>query len=84
MRIEARSSIHPIDAVINGLEGFLELEVGEGGMLDLSVAPKGRLDLPVDRLTSGNALYDREMKRRIDAPEIPLDHRGAQGDEAGR
>ncbi len=67
VRIEARSSIHPIDAVINGLEGFLELEVGEGGMLDLSVAPKGRLDLPVDRLTSGNALYDREMKRRIDA-----------------
>ena len=40
MRIEARSSIHPIDAVINGLEGFLEVEVGEGGVLDLSVAPR--------------------------------------------
>ena len=67
VRIAARSSIHPIEAVTNGLEGFFEAEVGADGTLELSVTPKGRLDLPVDRLTSGNALYDREMKRRIDA-----------------
>ncbi len=67
VRIEARSSIHPIEAVTHGLEGFFEAELDEGGLLDLSVPPTGRLELPVDRLTSGNPLYDREMKRRIDA-----------------
>jgi polyisoprenoid-binding protein YceI len=67
VRIAARSSIHPIDAVTKGLGGFFDAKVGDDGTLDLSVAPKGRLDLPVERLTSGNALYDREMKRRIDA-----------------
>lgn len=67
VRIAARSSIHPIDAVTNGLAGFFEAEMGDGGVLDLSVTPKARLDFPVERLTSGNALYDREMKRRIDA-----------------
>jgi len=67
VRIEARSSIHPIEAVTHGLGGFFEAVVGDGGLLDLSVPPKGRLELPVDRLTSGNSLYDREMKRRIDA-----------------
>jgi len=67
VRIEARSSIHPIHAVTYGLEGFFEAEVTDAGRLDLSVPPKGRLDLPVERLSSGNPLYDREMKRRIDA-----------------
>jgi len=66
VRIAARSSIHPIDALTHGLEGFFEAELA-GELLDLSVPPKGRLELPVERLTSGNALYDREMKRRIDA-----------------
>ena len=41
VRIEARSSIHPIDAVTHGLEGFLEAELDEGGVLDLSVAAHG-------------------------------------------
>jgi len=67
VRIAARSSLHPIDAVTHGLEGFFWAELNDGGLLDLSIPPKGRLELPVDRLTSGNSLYDREMKRRIDA-----------------
>jgi polyisoprenoid-binding protein YceI len=67
VRIAARSSLHPIDAVTHGLEGFFEAELDDGGSIDLSVPPTGRLELPVERLTSGNSLYDREMKRRIDA-----------------
>ncbi len=47
VRIEARSSIHPIEAVTHGLEGFFEAELDEGGLLDLSVPPTGRLELPV-------------------------------------
>jgi polyisoprenoid-binding protein YceI len=71
VRIAARSSIHPIDTATAGLEGFFEAEVTADGRLDLSVAPKGRLELPVARLSSGNPLYDGEMKRRIDARRYP-------------
>ena len=67
VKIAARSSLHPIDAVTPGLEGFFEAEVGDDGTIDLSVPARGRLELPVDRLKSGNSLYDREMKRRIEA-----------------
>ena len=34
----------------------------------------GELELAVERLTSGNQLYDRELRRRIDARRYP-DHR---------
>ena len=44
------------------------------GGLDLSLPVQGELALSVDRLTSGNLLYDRELRRRIDA-EVPDHHR---------
>jgi polyisoprenoid-binding protein YceI len=44
--------------------------LADGG-LDLSFPVFGELALSVDRLTSGNALYDRELKRRIDARRFP-------------
>ena len=31
----------------------------------------GELELAVERLTSGNQLYDRELRRRIDARRFP-------------
>ena len=31
----------------------------------------GELELAVERLTSGNQLYDRELRRRIDARRYP-------------
>jgi polyisoprenoid-binding protein YceI len=69
--VRARSSLHPIEAETRGLEGWLEVEVRDGGDLDLGVAPRGHLELPVARLSSKNALYDREMRRRIDARRHP-------------
>lgn len=69
--IDARSSVHPIHAECKGLEGFLELVLSDDGRLDPAGEPKGHLELPVDRLQSGNPLYDREMKRRIDARRYP-------------
>jgi polyisoprenoid-binding protein YceI len=69
--IEARSSLHPIHSETTGLEGFFEGEFIGGGRLNLRVPPEGRLELPVQRLSSGNPLYDREMKRRIDARRFP-------------
>jgi len=71
--IDARSSLHPINTKTDGLVGFLEFSVdGDDGRIDLSGAPpQGRLSLPVERLHSGNALEDRELKRRISARRFP-------------
>ncbi len=71
MQIEARSSLHPINARTNGLEGFVELEVRGGGKVNLAVAPSGRLSLPVGLLQSGNRLEDRELQKRIEARRFP-------------
>src|SRR5579859_6644091 len=70
--VDARSSLHAIHAESAGLEGFVDVEVDGGGRLDLTVAPRGRLELPIDRLSSGNALEDREMRRRVDTRRYPM------------
>jgi polyisoprenoid-binding protein YceI len=69
--IEARSNVHPIRSRTNGLEGFVDLEMGRDGTVDLSAATAARLSLPVNRLSSGNGMEDREMQRRIDARRYP-------------
>ncbi len=69
--IGARSSLHPINTSTDGLVGLLELAVGDDGAIDLSIPVKGRLSFPVERLSSGNPLEDREMRRRIDAKRYP-------------
>ena len=69
--INARSNVHPIHSRTDGLEGYVDLELGPDGVLDLSVKPAARLSLPVRRLSSGNALEDRELQKRIDARRYP-------------
>jgi polyisoprenoid-binding protein YceI len=72
--IRATSSLHPINAETAGLEGWFEADVlnGRGGRrIDLTVTPRARLGLPVAKLSSGNPLYDREMRRRVDARRFP-------------
>ena len=69
--IDARSSLHPIHSETTGLEGWFEADIQGGGRVNPSAAPSARLELPVDRLSSGNPLYDREMRRRIDARKYP-------------
>lgn len=68
--IEARSSLHPIHGEGTGIQGEEELEVTDG-RVDLSAPPKARVELPVERLHSGNALQDMEMRRRIEAQKYP-------------
>ncbi len=68
--IEARSSLHPIHGEATGLTGVIEAEIADG-QLDLNAPPTLRLEVPVAKLTSGNALYDSEMQRRIDARRYP-------------
>ena len=69
--IDARSNLHPIHSTTEGLEGFVELELGPDGEVDLSTKPTGKLSLPVSRLSSGNRMEDREMQKRIEARRYP-------------
>jgi polyisoprenoid-binding protein YceI len=69
--IRARSSLHPIETRTSGLEGYLDLAIGAGGVIDVDAEPEGRLSFPVERLRSGNPLEDRELRRRIDARRHP-------------
>jgi polyisoprenoid-binding protein YceI len=69
--IDARSSLHPIHSSARGLDGFLEIEVLGGGRVNLQSPATAKLSFPVDALSSGNALEDRELKRRIDARRFP-------------
>ena len=69
--IDARSSVHPIHSRTEGLSGFFDAEVTADGAVDVTAPLAGTVELPVDRLSSGNPLYDREMKRRIDSRRHP-------------
>ena len=64
--IDASSTLHPIRSRTDGVEGFVDLAV-EGSGVDLAAGVTGELSLPVARLSSGNALEDRELQRRIEA-----------------
>jgi hypothetical protein len=82
--VDARSNLHPISTQTRGLEGWVELTVGPDGAVDVDRPVSGRLEVKVDRFSSGNQLYDRELKRRIDArryPSILGEITGASGAE---
>jgi YceI-like domain len=70
--VDARSSLLPIKTQTRGLQGWVEMSLLPDGSVDLDVPVQGRLEISVDRLTSGNQLYDRELRRRIDARRHPL------------
>jgi polyisoprenoid-binding protein YceI len=69
--VSGRSSLHPINTETRGITGWFEAATLDDGALDLDRPINGELELTVDRLTSGNALYDRELRRRIDAKRYP-------------
>lgn len=66
----ARSSVHPIHGESSRLSGTIEIEINDG-TVDLSVPPKAHVELDLDELSADNALYDGELKRRIDARRYP-------------
>jgi polyisoprenoid-binding protein YceI len=69
--VSARSSLHPINTETRGLTGWFEAATREDGSLDPDRPVSGELTLAVEKLTSGNQLYDRELRRRIDARRHP-------------
>lgn len=69
--VSGRSSLHPINTETRGITGWFEAVTAGDGSLDLDQAVSGELELAVERLTSGNQLYDRELRRRMDARRYP-------------
>ena len=69
--IQARSSVGPIEFGALGLVGWIEVELAEGVVVPGS-EPRAHLEIDVDQLQSGNALYDAELRRRIDARRFPI------------
>jgi polyisoprenoid-binding protein YceI len=67
--IDARSSVHPIHSTTDGLEGFVDLDAD--GDAVVGPHPTAQLSFPVNRLSSGNRLEDRELRKRIDARRYP-------------
>jgi len=75
--IEARSTVGPIRFGAMGLTGTIEVDM-QGRELCCDSQPSAHLDIAIDELRSGNALYDAELLRRIDArrfPRVSLDLR---------
>lgn len=68
--IEARSSVGPILWTAVGATGTIEMQV-DGDVVAPEPRPAARLELQIESLSSGNALYDAELLRRIDARRYP-------------
>ena len=71
VRIRARSTVHTVVAESRAVEGFIEAQASSG-QVDLGAMPRACLDIPVASLASGNLLYDREMRRRVDGRRFPV------------
>ena len=71
MWIDARSSLHPIHSGTDGLEGYVDLELGPGGEVDSRPGRAGSCRCLSAGCHSGNRLEDRELQKRIDARRYP-------------
>ncbi len=69
--IHGRSSLHPLHAKTNALDGFLNIELLPDNRPDLSKPIRGRLEVDITNLKSGNPLYDLEAHRRVNTQRYP-------------
>lgn len=68
--IEARSNVGPITFATTEVEGRISVAF-DGQAMDPDTAPSARLSIRLDSLRSGNALYDAELLRRVNARQHP-------------
>jgi len=69
--IEARSTAGPITFGAIGIVGWIETSV-HNGVLVPGEHTRAHVEIAVERLASGNRLYDAELLRRIDARRYPV------------
>ncbi len=68
--IEARSTVGPLSFGAAGLVGTMRAVV-DGLALSPGTQPSAHVEVAVDSLTSGNSVYDAELRRRVDARRFP-------------
>jgi PadR family transcriptional regulator PadR len=69
--IEARSTVGPITFGAIGIAGWIETSVSNGVLVPCEHT-RAQVEIAVERLASGNRLYDAELLRRIDARRHPM------------
>jgi hypothetical protein len=69
--IRVRSNVGPIEFGATGLNGTLQACVSNSHVV-VTETLGAHLELSVEELTSGNALYDAEFLRKIDARRFPV------------
>lgn len=68
--VKARSNVGPISFATSHVRGEISAKL-EGKTIDLDSPITAELTVSLRELTSGNSLYDTELKRRIDARRYP-------------
>jgi hypothetical protein len=68
--VKARSNIGPISFATSGVRGSISAAL-DSGAIDLDTPVAAEVIVSLRELTSGNTLYDTELKRRIDARRFP-------------
>jgi polyisoprenoid-binding protein YceI len=72
MDIDLRVNLHPSHITATGLSGTIWCELDRHRRPRLDRPYSAELSFPIASITSGNALQDREMRRRFDASRFPL------------
>jgi polyisoprenoid-binding protein YceI len=68
--VKARSNVGPIAFATSEVRGTISAEL-DGKVIDLDTPITAELTVSLSELTSGNTLYDTELKRRIDVRRYP-------------
>jgi polyisoprenoid-binding protein YceI len=69
--IELRVNLHPSHITAGGITGTIQCELDDHGRPRLDRPYSAELVLPLDSITSGNGLQDREMRRRFEVSRFP-------------
>jgi polyisoprenoid-binding protein YceI len=75
---DVKSTLHPVHGTASQLTGYVAATVDDGVVV-LDPPPTMHVEFPVERLTSGNSLQDKETWKLLDGkrnPTIAADLRG--------
>jgi polyisoprenoid-binding protein YceI len=69
--VRARANVGPISFATSDVAGYISTFL-DGDNISPSGPLSGQLTVPLGSLTSGNSLYDAELRRRIDTRRYPV------------